>query len=68
MTTIELHINSQNIAAQDGRTFERRNPVTDELASTAAAASPQDALLAVEAASRAFPAWSAMGPSERRAL
>ncbi|MBH2009763.1 MAG: aldehyde dehydrogenase family protein, partial [Xanthomonadaceae bacterium] len=59
MSIIHLHINSENIAAQDGRTFERRNPVTGQLVSTAAAASPQDALQAVEAASRAFAAWSA---------
>ncbi|MES2942295.1 MAG: aldehyde dehydrogenase [Pseudomonadota bacterium] len=68
MNTIELHINSKNIAAHEGRTFERRNPVTGELVSTAAAASPQDAQQAVEAASRAFVAWSATGPGERRAL
>ena len=68
MTTIQLHINGENIAAQDGRTFERRNPVTGQVASIAAAASPQDALQAVEAASRAFAAWSAKGPGERRAL
>lgn len=68
MTTIQLHIHNENIAAQDGRTFERRNPVTGQVASTAAAASPQDALQAVEAASRAFAAWSAKGPGERRAL
>lgn len=68
MTTIQLHINGENLAAQDRRTFERRNPVTHAVASTTAAASPQDALQAVEAASRAFVAWSAKGPSERRAL
>lgn len=68
MTTIELHINGENLAAQGRRAFERRNPVTHEVASTTAAASPQDALQAVEAASRAFGAWSTKGPGERRAL
>ena len=68
MNTIQLHINSQNIAASESRTFERRNPVTGELVSMAAAASAQDALQAVEAASRAFAAWSATGPGTRRAL
>ena len=68
MTNLQLHIHGENMAAHSGRTFERRNPVTRQIASTAAAASPQDALLAVEAASRAFAAWSATGPSERRAL
>ena len=50
------------------RTFERRNPVTGEMATIAAAASPQDALAAVAAAQAAFPAWSAQGPNARRAL
>lgn len=68
MTTIQLHINGEDLAARDRRTFERRNPVTHQVASTAAAASPQEALQAVEAASRAFGAWSAEGPGERRAL
>jgi benzaldehyde dehydrogenase (NAD) len=50
------------------RTFERRNPVTGEVATIAVAASPQDALAAVAAAQAAFPAWSAQGPNARRAL
>ncbi|GAA0746367.1 aldehyde dehydrogenase [Sphingomonas trueperi] len=50
------------------RTFDRHNPVTGAVATTAAAASPQDALAAVAAAQTAFPAWSAQGPNARRAL
>ncbi|KTF70528.1 aldehyde dehydrogenase [Sphingomonas sp. HT-1] len=50
------------------RQFERRNPVTGELATRAAAATPEDALAAVAAAQAAFPAWSAQGPNARRAL
>ena len=68
MTTIQLHIDGTNLAAQNRRTFERRNPISNQIASTAAAASPQDALMAVEAASKAFAAWSTTGPGERRAL
>lgn len=68
MTTTQLLIHGEDMAAQAGRTFERRNPVTGQVVSTGAAASPQDALRAVEAASRAFTTWSATGPGERRAL
>lgn len=50
------------------RTFERRNPVTGEIATIAAAASTDDALAAVAAAQAAFPGWSAQGPNARRAL
>lgn len=49
-------------------TFERRNPVTGEVASTMPAASIADAEAAVDAAAAAFPAWSALGPNARRAL
>jgi len=50
------------------RTFDRRNPVTGEVASTMPAATVADADAACEAAAAAFPAWSAMGPNARRAL
>jgi benzaldehyde dehydrogenase (NAD) len=49
-------------------TFERRNPVTGEVASTAKAASVADAVAVADSAAAAFPAWSAMGPNARRAL
>jgi benzaldehyde dehydrogenase (NAD) len=55
-------------AASGGRTFERRNPLDGEVATVAPAASVDDALAAVEAAHRAFAAWSETGPSARRAL
>ncbi|MEC3947991.1 aldehyde dehydrogenase [Sphingobium sp. HWE2-09] len=48
-------------------TFQRINPVTGAVATTAAAASPDDAIAAVDAAQAAFPAWSALGPNARRA-
>jgi acyl-CoA reductase-like NAD-dependent aldehyde dehydrogenase len=50
------------------RTFDRLNPVTGEVATTASAATVADANAAVEAAAAAFPAWSALGPNARRAL
>jgi benzaldehyde dehydrogenase (NAD) len=51
-----------------GATFDRLNPVTGEVATTAPAATVADANAAVEAAAAAFPIWSAMGPNARRAL
>lgn len=49
-------------------TFDRRNPVTGEVASTLPAATLADARAACEAAAAAFPLWSATGPNARRAL
>jgi acyl-CoA reductase-like NAD-dependent aldehyde dehydrogenase len=50
------------------RYFERIDPVTGGVASRAAAATVADANAAADAAAAAFPAWSARGPNERRAL
>ena len=51
-----------------GATFDRINPVTGKLATTAAAASVADVNAACDAAAAAFPAWSALGPNARRAM
>jgi len=67
MNDIQLLINDQAVPAAGGATFERNNPVTKAVATRAAAATVQDANQAVEAAAAAFPAWSALGPGERRA-
>ena len=53
--------------AEPASTFERRNPVTGEVATTAQAATVADANAACESAAAAFPAWSALGPNARRA-
>ncbi len=66
--TIELLIGGQLVTAQDNCTFQRHDPVTGAVASTAAAASVEDAKKAVNAAAAAFPAWAATGPSARRML
>jgi vanillin dehydrogenase len=67
MKNIQLFIDGESAPAKDLNTFDRRNPLTGEVATTAAAATPEDALAAVEAAARAFPAWSGLGPNARRA-
>lgn len=51
-----------------GTPFERANPVTGELVTRSAAAGPEDAIRAVDAAAAAFPAWSGLGPNARRRI
>ncbi|WP_341702403.1 aldehyde dehydrogenase [Ferrovibrio sp.] len=68
MFQIDLLIDGKTLPAAGGRSFERRNPLNDAVASRAAAAGTADAIAAADAAARAFPAWSAMGPNERRAM
>jgi len=48
--------------------FERRDPLSGDVASTSAAATVAEALAAANAAEAAFPAWSTRGPNERRAM
>ena len=66
MKTAELLIGGREAAARDGRTFDRIDPFTGEVATRAAAASPEDADAAVAAAKAAFPTWSALPATERR--
>ncbi|WP_027474217.1 aldehyde dehydrogenase [Curvibacter gracilis] len=68
MQKIQLLIQGERCDATSGRTFERRNPLDGEVATCAPAATPADAIRAVEAAQKAFPAWAALGPGARRAL
>ena len=55
-------------AAEGGRTFTRDDPFTGEPATSAPAASADDARKAADAAAAALPGWAAMGPTARRAL
>jgi benzaldehyde dehydrogenase (NAD) len=68
MTTISMLINGERVQARNGAQFTRLNPLDGSVATTAPAAGVDDALAAVDAAAKAFPAWSAIGPGERRAL
>lgn len=68
MNEIHLLIGGEHRSATDGARFERRNPLDHGVATRAPAATPADAVAAVEAAAAAFPAWAATGPGERRAL
>ncbi|WP_068116010.1 aldehyde dehydrogenase [Tropicimonas marinistellae] len=68
MDVLELLIDGMHVPSADGRTFTRTNPLTGGVATTAAAATPDDARKAADSAARAFPEWSETGPGERRAL
>lgn len=67
METINLLIAGRDVPASRSATFNRLNPISGEVATQAAAASVEDARAAADAAAAAFPKWSAIGPSERRA-
>lgn len=64
----ELFIDNDDVGASNGSTFERRNPISGEVVTTAAAATVEDAKRAVESAAAAFQTWSRTGPSERRRI
>jgi len=66
ITEAQLLIGDRDAAAADASTFVRENPVSGEVATRAANAGVDDAIAAAEAAAEAFPAWSALGPHERR--
>lgn len=68
MFNVQLLIGGEYRSAASGATFERRNPLSEQVVSRAGAATVADATAAVEAAAAAFPEWSRMGPSARRAL
>ncbi|NLS00619.1 aldehyde dehydrogenase [Rhizobium sp. P38BS-XIX] len=68
MFITKLLINNEAQDSSDASTFECIDPATGDITSIAAAASLADVELAAGAAAAAFPAWSDVGPSERRAL
>jgi benzaldehyde dehydrogenase (NAD) len=68
MSDIAMLINGLKVSAEKGATFERRNPLDGSVATRAPAASPADAVMAVDAAAEAFKTWSQTGPGARRAL
>lgn len=66
MTEVQLLIADHDTAASNAATFDRSNPISGSVATRAAAATVDDARAAAAAAAAAFPAWSALGPNERR--
>lgn len=68
MFNADLYINGAYGPAANGKRFERINPVTGQVATSAAAATVEDAQRAADAATRAFAGWSQTLPGERRRL
>ncbi|MDE3105721.1 MAG: aldehyde dehydrogenase [Acidobacteriota bacterium] len=68
MNEVLLWIGGESRSAADGATVLRHTPVGGAAVTRAAAARKADAEAAVDAAAAALPAWSQMGPAERRAL
>ncbi|HEY2404074.1 MAG TPA: aldehyde dehydrogenase family protein, partial [Steroidobacteraceae bacterium] len=66
--TIGLLIGNREVPSGDGRSFERLDPLSGDVATRAYAATLEDADAAVRAAAAAFPEWSARGPGEKRQL
>lgn len=66
--TCTLFIRGENCAAQNAATFTRQNPVTQETASIAPAATLKDAPRTADAAAAAFPQWRDTSVGERRRL
>jgi vanillin dehydrogenase len=64
----QLFIDGEWQDALDNRTFEKTNPFTGEIISRFSSAGRKDAARAIDAASAAFPAWSATPPGMRRNL
>src|SRR5881275_3051832 len=61
----DLYVDGGWRPASDGQRIEVTDPATAEVIATVASASVEDALLAVEAAEKAFRQWSARPPRER---
>lgn len=66
--TVAFVINNADADASGNGTFDRIDPVTGQVATTAAAAKSADAAKVAKAAGAAFPDWSVKGPGEKRAL
>jgi len=65
---VDLLIGGVCRPASNDATFERRNPISGEVVTRAAAATPLDAAAAAEAAAAAFTNWAQTGPSARRQI
>lgn len=65
---ISMLVNGEDVASASGKTFERRDPVTGDVATVAPAATVADVRAAVSAAANAYPEWSKTSPAARRML
>lgn len=68
MEQLGLLIANEDQHAVGGAVFDRRNPISGEVATRAAAATVEDAKRAADAAAAAFPEWSTSAPKQRRKI
>ncbi|MHC5305778.1 aldehyde dehydrogenase [Bartonella sp. LJL80] len=68
MKNVPLFIDGQYVQANNGKTFERKNPLDGTVVAEACAATNADIVKAVAAADAAFSQWSQSTPAERRRL
>ena len=61
-----LHIGGEWTDASGGKTFEDNDPFTGEVVASVPAGTREDATRAIDAAAKAFPAWSQTPPAERQ--
>ena len=61
-----LHIGGEWTEASGGQTFEDSDPFTGDVVANVPAGTREDARRAIEAAAKAFPAWSQTPPGERQ--
>ena len=61
----ELFLGGEWRDASDGRTFDVDNPATGEIIASVASATVEDGIRALDAAEKAFPAWSTLKPRDR---
>ncbi|HEY3276810.1 MAG TPA: aldehyde dehydrogenase family protein [Syntrophorhabdaceae bacterium] len=64
----KMYINGEWTGASDGAVYDDYNPYTGEVFAQVPAGKRVDALVAINAARTAFPAWSKTLPAERQAL
>ena len=65
---VGLLIGGETAPAAEHTWFERKSPIAGGPTTRAAAAQKTDAIRAVDAASAAFPTWSTLAPTARRAI
>lgn len=66
MLELQQIIGGKFVPAISGRTYDRLDPFTGQVASRAPASGLDDVKAAIAAAADAFPAWSKIGPVQRR--
>ena len=65
MFETKLFIGGAQVPAENSSTYDRFDPITNEIATRAAAASKQNAMEAANAAAASFPVWSASSADAR---